>query len=193
MTISLMLERIQFVAGILLLVLSIASCTPGTRYTLFNNTDGDIIVTVDRQTYSIPKGGRGSLENWYASSVAIETGSLTWSYSIHLPAFHELAVGSSYNEKAFSFSQPEFSARRITVQVNSDGRIFIVPPSAAAPVPTNVVQPDGFPLSPTNIAKRLNTAVERDWPMSGFSMTRDKLSDQGSGHVPWSASPSLLR
>lgn len=161
MTIAPLLTRIRCVVGILLLVLSVSSCTPGTKYTLFNNTDGDIAVTIDRQTYSIPKGGLGPLENWYAGSITIETKSQRWSYSIHLPAFHELVVNGSYDEKAFSFSQSELSARRITAQVNGDGRIFIVPVSVATPVPTNAIQPNGFPLSPTNSATMPNPAVER--------------------------------
>lgn len=193
MTIAPVLSRIRFIVGISLLVLSIASCTPGTKYTLFNNTDGDIVVTIDRQTYSIPKGGLGPLENWHAGSVTIETKNQAWSYSVHLPAFHELAVDGSYNEKAFGFSQTELSARRITVQVNSDGRIFIVPPGDATPVPTNAVQLDGFPLSPTISATRPTPAVERDWPISGFSTARGKLDVQCSDHILWSASPSLLR
>ncbi|MBU1691373.1 MAG: hypothetical protein KKD65_11640 [Gammaproteobacteria bacterium] len=38
-----------------------------------------------------------------------------------------------------------------------------------------------------------NPAVERDWPKAALLMACGNLNIPGSGHVLWSASPSLLR
>ena len=38
-----------------------------------------------------------------------------------------------------------------------------------------------------------NPAVERDWPKAALFMSCGNLNFLSSRHVPWSASPSLLR
>jgi hypothetical protein len=154
--------RICNALAVLLIAAATASCTPGTKYSLYNNTDSTIAVRIAQQTYSIASRVEAELENWYAGPVIVETSTGKWSYSVTFPAFHALAVNGAYNEKASSFSKAEFAARRITIQLNSDGRVFVVPSGTTVPVSPAVEQPDGFPLLPSAAAARPNNALLTD-------------------------------
>jgi hypothetical protein len=124
----------RYVAAVALLVAAAAlgSCSFALKAVLYNNTPTDIVVwkVVEKSSVSAAPGA---------------------TVEFKLKAEQHIDFG----QDAFVYEPKELKAKefisegRIKLQAEKDGRLYVVPPSAAFPVSPLPPQPAGFPLTPS--------------------------------------------
>lgn len=120
-------------------MLGIAACTRAPYLVVFNN--GKVPLTIARTppyeadvTISPATSERVRFPD--AMALTVTAGAATWRYAVRFPP-RELARWST-------FGSPEFQ-----LQVEPDGRVYVLPPTAKLPASELPAQPAGFPLRPS--------------------------------------------
>ena len=120
-------------------VLTIAACTRAPYLIVFNRTDAPL--TIQRtppydSDVSIAPGTMQRVRFPDSMELTVVAGAVTWRYAVKFPP-RDLARWST-------LGSPEFQ-----LQVEPDGRVYVLPPDARAPVQELPYQPPGFPLAPS--------------------------------------------
>ena len=126
-----------FLAGATV-ILGIASCTRAPHLLVFNRTG--VPLTVQRTppyetdvTIAPDAAQRARFPD--SMQLTVVAGAATWRYAVRFPP-REMARWSK-------LGTPEFQ-----LQVEADGRVYVLPPTVQLPVNEFPPQPPGFPLSP---------------------------------------------
>jgi hypothetical protein len=119
-------------------VMSIAACTRAPYLVVFNRTG--VPLTIERtppyeSDVTIAPGSTHRARFPDAMRLTVTAGTATWRYAVSFPP-RELARWSR-------LGRPEFQ-----VQVEPDGRVYVLAPDATPPVQELPAQPEGFPLVP---------------------------------------------
>jgi hypothetical protein len=125
-------------ALVLILLVGMATttaCIPAPELRLYNNTDSQISV------FGCQAGVKGTCAFVYAAEFSVEVGNRTYSYA--------LPDDLRWENHADWVEQRLPATVRIKMQIENDGRIFILPASAAGPQPpASLRQRAGFPVVP---------------------------------------------
>jgi len=119
-------------------VVTIAACTRAPYLIVFNRTSMPLTIRRTPPYESdvmIPPGSAQRARFPDAMQLTVTTGTSTWRYVVRFPP-RELARWSMLGRAEFQ------------VQVEPDGRVYVLPPDARPPVPELPPQPPGFPLAP---------------------------------------------
>lgn len=119
-------------AALLLLALLCAACTKSRVVQLYNNTPVDLVIHLDGKVIDIAPGT--SAEVTLRGTQWIDFGMIAHRYEFGL-----------VNPGSPTYAPPE---EQLLVQVENDGRLYIVPAGSAFPVTPLPEQPSGFPVSP---------------------------------------------
>jgi len=119
-------------------VVSIAACTRAPYLVVFNRTA--VPLTIERtppyeSDVTIAPGSTRRARFPDAMLLTVTAGAATWRYAVRFPP-RELARWSR-------LGRPEFQ-----LQVEPDGRVYVLAPDATPPVERLPPQPLGFPLVP---------------------------------------------
>jgi hypothetical protein len=119
-------------------ILAIAACTRAPYLVVYNRTD--VPLTIRRtppyeSDVTILPGDTARVRFPDAMRLEVAAGAATWRYAVAFPP-REMARWST-------LSTPEFR-----VQVEPDGRVYVLAPDAMPPVRELPPQPPGFPLVP---------------------------------------------
>lgn len=119
-------------------VATIAACTRAPYLIVFNRTE--VPLTIQRTPpyetdVTIAPGSAQRVRFPDAMELAVTAGAATWRYAVRFPP-RELARWSMLGRAEFQ------------VQVEPDGRVYVLPPDADPPVHELPPQPPGFPLVP---------------------------------------------
>jgi len=128
--------RVAVAAGLLFLASTLGSCSYPLKVVFFNNTPVDLhIWRAPGKTFVVVAPGK-SIEVVFSDPQWIDFGQIAHKYqSKDLWEARDLAYGPD-------------NARRINMQVESNGRIYVVPRDAHFPVNPLPEQPRGFPMEP---------------------------------------------
>ena len=126
-----------FLAGATV-ILGIAACTRAPHLIVFNRTG--VPLTVQRTPpyetdVTIPPGATHRARFPDSMELTVVAGAATWRYAVTFPP-REMARWSR-------LGTPEFQ-----LQIEPDGRVYVLPPTVQLPVDQLPPQPPGFPLSP---------------------------------------------
>lgn len=117
-------------------LLLFTSCSRAPRLNFFNNTGGDITVTVDAGSTTIASGRAEKILFPYKSfTMQIEAGERHWSYAL-----------GGYPPREYCTPT---AASLIHVQLEHDGRVYVFIPGTRLPQQNLSGQPEGFPLQPS--------------------------------------------
>ena len=121
-------------------LLTIAACTRAPYLIVFNRTD--VLLTIQRtppyeSDVTIAPGTTQRTRFPDSMQLTVVAGPATWRYAVRFPP-RELARWSK-------LGTPEFQ-----LQVEPDGRMYVLPPTARLPVQELPPQPPGFPLVPSS-------------------------------------------
>ena len=121
-----------------LAVMTIAACTRAPYLIVFNRTG--VLLTIKRtppyeSDVRIAPGSAQRVRFPDAMQLTVMAGASTWRYVVRFPP-RELARWSR-------LGRPEFQ-----VQIEPDGRVYVLAPDATPPVEELPPQPAGFPLAP---------------------------------------------
>jgi len=130
------LPRVMVAAA--LAIVTIAACTRAPYMVVFNHAD--VPLTLERTApydadLTIAPGEALRARFPDAMQLTVTAGAAAWCYIVRFPP-RELARWSK-------LGTPEFQ-----LQVEPDGRVYVLPPGVTPPVSTLPPQPDGFPLAP---------------------------------------------
>ena len=119
-------------------MLVIAACTRAPYLLVCNRTD--VLLTIRRTPpyeadFTIAPGAIARLRFPDSMRLEVAAGMATWRYAVAFPP-RELARWTT-------LGTPEFR-----LQVEPDGRVYVLPPDATPPVRELPPQPPGFPLVP---------------------------------------------
>lgn len=119
------------------ITLLMSSCSMPVTFWLFNNTGYAITVITDEDELAIEAGDSDTATGLdYALSIRSETGYFEYETgSIPLSHVHWIGWGP-------------FSKRMLYVQLESDGKIWILGAKPEPPIASFIQQPEGFPLEP---------------------------------------------
>ena len=119
-------------------VMSIAACTRAPYLIVFNRTG--VPLTIQRtppyesdMTIEPDSAHRARFPD--SMQLTVMAGAATWRYAVRFPP-RELARWSTLGRAEFQ------------VQVEPDGRVYVLPPDATPPIRELPPQPPGFPLAP---------------------------------------------
>lgn len=119
-------------------ILGVAACTRAPHLVLFNRTG--VPLTIQRTppyetdvTIAPDAAQRARFPD--SMQLTVVVGAATWRYAVRFPP-REMARWSK-------LGTPEFQ-----LQVEADGRVYVLPPTVHLPVNEFPPQPPGFPLSP---------------------------------------------
>ena len=120
-------------------VLAITACTRAPYLLLFNRTD--VALKIWRtppydSDVTIAPGTMHRTRFPDAMQLTVTAGAATWRYAVRFPP-RELARWSK-------LGSPEFQ-----LQVEPDGRVYVLPPNSRVPAQELPSQPAGFPLTPS--------------------------------------------
>jgi hypothetical protein len=127
----------RFLGGAVALT-TIGACTRAPYLIVFNRTEVPLTIQRTPPYESDVRIAPGSAERVRfpdAMELSVTAAGTTWRYAVRFPP-RELARWSM-------LGRPEFQ-----VQVEPDGRVYVLPPDAAPPVRELPPQPPGFPLAP---------------------------------------------
>jgi hypothetical protein len=123
----------------LFLACSLGSCTIATEIEVFNNTLVPVQLVINGDVYRLKPGKDTTIYERELSHPIVETDSITWTY------VRPTRIPESFIAwRGWGFWQ----SRVATVQIESDGRIWLLGVNQSAPVSEFVEQPEGFPLTP---------------------------------------------
>ena len=139
--------------------LALLGCTPATSYELFNNTGSNVQVTWGFRKFLVaPQSVVHIYGSGDSSDLVIESNQAVWKYAAP-PYFVHWETGSwqdTYVSRGFP------AGYILRVQLEPDGRIYVVPTSASFPTKVSN-QPGPFPLVPVS-TRSPNMAVVTDAP-----------------------------
>lgn len=141
-----MTRAFRFVVAVVALWLS--SCTPGTKYFLFNNAGEEIeIITVDRPL----RLGQNQLTelDWLRNPLLLfRVGSRTFGYAVALSWNGKVSVAGV----ELQLSNPSSGAFTLNYcfQLEKNGDLYYVSCNESLPVSAPRSQPQGFPLHPSD-------------------------------------------
>jgi len=116
---------------------------------VYNNTGGDIVITLGPRKYRIEPGDFDRVRHpWLHDTFSVKTESEQWDYRARLPRYEELRMKGVHDARADAYVRAGFPARHVTLQINRDGKIFVLRSDVAPPQREAGEQPDGFPLVP---------------------------------------------
>ena len=118
---------------------TIAACTRAPYLIVFNRTD--VALTIARTPpydvdVTIAPGTSERARFPDSMQLTVAAGAVTWRYAVKFPP-RELARWTT-------LGTPEFQ-----LQVEPDGRVYVLPPTVRPPVQDLPAQPPGFPLVPS--------------------------------------------
>ena len=119
-------------------VMTIAACTRAPYLIVLNRSE--LPLTIQRtppyeSDVTIAPGSAQRVRFPDAMELTVKAGAATWRYAVRFPP-RELARWSKLGRAEF------------LVQVEPDGRIYVLPPDATPPMRELPAQPEGFPLAP---------------------------------------------
>ena len=120
-------------------LLAIAACTRAPYLIVFNRTN--VALTIRRtppyeSDVTIAPGTMHRVRFPDTMQLSVSAGAATWHYAVRFPP-RALARWTK-------LGTPEFQ-----LQVEPDGRVYVLPPTASAPIHELFSQPPGFPLVPS--------------------------------------------
>jgi hypothetical protein len=129
--------HLAMVCAAIVLCLS-TSCQKGLRIRVVNNTGTAMTVTAfwshgDSSQRNLKQGGTATFD--WPLSMSAQSGTNTWSYS----PFPRLTSG---------FLESRTFGYRLSVQIQDDGSLYVIPGAATGVVTNYGFQPPGFPLKP---------------------------------------------
>ena len=135
-----MRTRIRALLAAAVAVLTIAACTRAPYLVVFNRTD--VPLTIQRtppyeSDVTIAPGVVVRARFPDSMRLTVTAGATTWRYALIFPP-PELARWST-------LGTPEFQ-----LQLEPDGRVYVLPPTSRLPVTDLPSQPPGFPLAPSS-------------------------------------------
>ena len=129
----------------LVCALYLAGCSISLSCYIYNNTGNDIVVS--RILYGsnvdidIEAGSSALIKDWSSATINVFGDHVRWSFTPIIP------IDQTERFVDYRGIGP-WSTRFIKVQLEKDGRIFILEPSKIAPVVGFPEQPNGFPMYP---------------------------------------------
>ncbi len=140
---SLLSLRIRGLVGLLLIGALLGSCTQPVTCILYNHTSQSLTVKQlrrdqDVKISNLAPGASIELQFWETTDFEISSSHIVWSYK---PVRSD--VDFLEMVEYGWFGKPV-----VNVQLEPDGRIFLLPPGVESPVSTMPEQPKGYPLSP---------------------------------------------
>ena len=124
--------------SLLIMLLHVTSCSFPVKLVFCNNTGMNIVVTssVASGSESFEIMSKETREVRFPGSsyrLTVVADSISWTYDVHYPPGEFIEPGSH---------------RKIKVQLESDGRIYVFVPSIDLPSDKLFPQPEGFPWNP---------------------------------------------
>jgi hypothetical protein len=111
--------------------LTIGGCTKTPKILIINNSGRSLTLIADKQVEDLRPGGSIEITfPWSNKCRLTNSANINWQYSVFYPP------------ETWMHGQTFF------IQVESDGRIFLVPPLTTSVVRTLPIQPAGFPWVP---------------------------------------------
>jgi len=121
------------------------SCTIPADVKLFNNSATRILVTSGEYSVSVEPRETRKITTVLRHSFNIEIGEDSYNYELkNWPGGYEFTTGWG-----------PFTKRVLILQVNSDGRVWIVAKGQELPIPESTPQPDGYPLDANDAAESI--------------------------------------
>lgn len=119
----------------------LGSCTIATEIEVFNNASVPVRLIINGDVLRLEPGKDITIYEMELSSPRLETDSITWTYisPTRIPV-------SFIAWRGWSFWQ----SRVAMVQVEADGKIWLLGVDQSPPVSEFVEQPEGFPLAPSD-------------------------------------------
>ena len=138
--------KLHIVLMFLFVAMLLSSCTIPLTCELYNNTSMPIQIIQksyygekQEKHFSIMPNESMRLGLWLHNSYVVNTENVSWSYG---------PPSTGYNEYYEFVGFWPFVKRVIRVQLNEDGKIFLIKNGKDFPIPDNVEQPEGYPLTP---------------------------------------------
>jgi len=142
-------KSLIYLAVLVSLILS--SCTLGSKFEIFNNTENEIKITLGQKksftSYNLNSG---------KSLVFDDSDFLEWDFlefvEISIP---DRNISWRYKPEYISHEFGEgfyFSHWLFKLQLESDGSIYVIEPGASFPQDAHVEQPENYPLKPNEIS-----------------------------------------
>ena len=132
----------------IILALTLSSCTPGTKYLLFNNTGEEIEILLVGETYKLQSHEWLDL-NWPRNPLLIvRTGERTFNYAVSFSYSGRVSVSGV--EVVLPVGGCSLSLLYVTfcLQIERDGSVYVVPRGESFPASVPRPQPQGFPVHP---------------------------------------------
>ncbi len=124
---------------VLLVACSLGSCTLATEMEVFNNTSSTVRLVVNGDVSRLKPGKDTTIYEREFGQINVETDGTSWTYDIpsRIPE-------SFIAWRGWGF----WSSRVASVQIEADGKIWLLGIDQSAPVTDFLDQPEGFPVDP---------------------------------------------
>ena len=127
---------------VLLVASSLGSCTLATEVEIFNNTSAPVRLVINGDVSRLNPGKHTTIYEREIGHSSVETDGTSWTYDRR-----SLIPESFIVWRGWGFWQ----SRVARVQIEADGKIWLLGIDQSPPVTDFVDQPEGFPLVPNKL------------------------------------------
>jgi hypothetical protein len=137
---------IAFRLFVTLAALFLASCTPGTKYRLFNNTAEEVELILVGESTRLASHEWTELKWTRNPLLIVRVGTRTLNYSVAFSYFGQITTAGT--EIQLPMPPARWGVVAYCFQLEQNGDVYFVPCEASFPAEVPRAQPQGLPLRP---------------------------------------------